>query len=422
MKILIAHNTYQQRGGEDAVVDAEIALLRNYGNEVATYRRHNDELHTMSQAGAALSTVWSQRSSSQIEQICKNFKPDLIHVHNTFPLISPSLFWMASRSKIPIVQTLHNFRLLCVQAIFLRNGKVCEDCLGKLPWRAVVRKCYRDSALQSAVAVGMLGTHRMIGTYRERVTLYIALNAFCRDKYIQGGLPADRFRIKPNFVVSTELPLWKGRSGGLFVGRLSSEKGLDVLMDALKIRDTTHVEIIGKGQLECQAKAFFGERYLGNRSLDEILAKMGSAQFLVLPSICYENSPRTIVEAFSCGLPVIASRLGALVDIIQDGVTGILFNPGDASDLAEKIAWAESHTEEMLKMGQAARIEYEKKYTPERNYQMLADIYEEAIMAIQNENSHLCNQVSLGEALPIGRPQERAPEGVLNQEPMSNDH
>jgi glycosyltransferase involved in cell wall biosynthesis len=229
----------------------------------------------------------------------------------------------------------------------------------------------------------MLATHRAIGTYRDRITRYIALNAFARDKYVEGGLPADRFRIKPNFVPSSQAPEWTQRGGGLYVGRLSSEKGLDVLARAVAGLDSANVEVIGSGPLEPMAVHAFGDRYLGYRPLDDIMARMHRAQFLLVPSICYENSPRTIVEAFSCGLPVIASRLGALADIVRDGVTGLLFKPGDADDLAAKIVWARSHPEEMLRMGKAARAEYEAKYTPDCNYKMLMDIYDDAIRTVR---------------------------------------
>ncbi|MEC4721960.1 glycosyltransferase family 4 protein [Noviherbaspirillum sp. CPCC 100848] len=385
MKILIAHNAYQHRGGEDAVVDAEVALLREHGHEVEVYAQHNDALNNMPRATAAMTAIWSHRSTGDIDSLCERFAPDVIHVHNTFPLISPSLYWAAARRHVPVVQTLHNFRLLCPQAIFLRDGKVCEDCVGKLPWRAVTRKCYRDSAVQSAVITSMLATHRAIGTYRERITRYIALNSFARDKYIEGGLPANRFRIKPNFVASSAHPTWEHRSGGMYVGRLSSEKGLDVLAQAVRLAPSAAVDVIGSGPLEALARDAFGDRLLGFRPLDDIMARMGTAEFMVLPSICYENSPRTIVEAFSCGLPVIASRLGALIDIVRDGETGLLFNPGDPADLAAKMSWAAANPEQMKRMGRAARTEYEAKYTPERNYDLLIDIYEDAISTLTRE-------------------------------------
>lgn len=381
MKILIAHNAYQQRGGEDAVVDAESELLREHGHEIVLYQQHNDALKQMSKTSAAATAIWSRRCAGEVEKLCADFRPDVIHVHNTFPLLSPSLYWAAERNRIPVVQTLHNFRLLCPQAIFLREGHICEDCMGRLPWRAVTRKCYRASALQSAVVAGMIATHRALRTYQRKITRYIALNEFAKRKYIEGGLPAERFRIKPNFVKSAALPSWTpgARAGGLYVGRLSSEKGMGVLAAAKSVAPEAGIDVVGGGPMGELARTAFGDRYIGHRPLDDIMRRMLRAQFLVVPSICYENSPRAIVEAFACGLPVIASRLGALADIVRDGVTGLLCEPGNAADLAGKIRWAHAHPDSMLRMGRNARAEYEAKYTPERNHRLLIEIYEDAI-------------------------------------------
>lgn len=385
MKILFVHNAYQNFGGEDAVVEAEITLLRSHGHNVELYNRHNDELHHLNAVSAAAGTIWSSRSVNEIDAVCERFNPDVIHVHNTFPLISPSVYWTAVRNRIPVVQTLHNFRFLCPQGTFLRNGTICEDCLGKTPWRAVTRKCYRESMPQSAVLVGMLGAHRFGGTYRNKVTRYITLSAFSRDRFIRGGLPATRMRIKPNFVVSEAEPDWNRRQGGLFVGRLSNEKGIDTLLDAVRSDADGDIEVIGGGPYQAAVAECFKDRYLGFLSRDEIIGKMRAAAFLIVPSVCYEQLPTTILEAYSSGLPVIASRLGALIDIVQDGVTGLLFDPGDAADLAAKISWARAHPEEMKRMGRAARAEYEAKYTPSINYQMLVEIYEDAIAAVHGE-------------------------------------
>jgi glycosyltransferase involved in cell wall biosynthesis len=391
MKILIAHNAYQHRGGEDTVVDAEAALLRDHGHTVEIYGQHSDALTTMSPATAAMTAIWSTRSATDITDLCKHFRPDVIHAHNTFPLISPSLYWSAARRHVPVVQTLHNFRLLCPQAMFLRDGKICEDCIGKLPWRAIIHKCYRASTAQSAVLTCMLAAHRSIGTYQERVTRYVVLNRFARDKYVEGGLPAQRMRIKPNFVAAEPLPestQSTPRRGGLYVGRLSPEKGIGVLSDAVRLLEQRDIAVIGGGPVEAEAQArqcFGSDYYLGFLPLDDIMQRMRASQFLVLPSICYENSPRTIVEAYASGLPVIASRLGPLVDIVHDGVTGLLFTPGDALDLAAKIRWAQSHPEQMMAMGRAARTEYEAQYTPERNYSLLMEIYEDAISTTKHE-------------------------------------
>lgn len=389
MKILIAHNSYQQRGGEDTVAGAETGLLRSHGHQVEVYERHNRELHDMSATTAAISCVWSQQSYKEVGQLCDAFQPDVIHVHNTFPLISPSVYWLAARKRIPVIQTLHNFRLLCPQAMFLRKEKVCEDCLGKLPWRAVTRKCYRDSALQSAAAVVMLAGHRAIGSYQAQVTAYIALSNFSREKFIAGGLPAERIFIKPNFVDSRKAPNWKQRQGGIFVGRLSAEKGLDLLMDAVrKLRGSANssgtlpsVKIVGAGPLEQAVLEVFKTDYLGFRPPDEVFDLLHSSLFLVAPSTCYETFGLVAVEAFACGVPVIASRHGGIGELIDDGITGLLFTPGDANDLAAKIAWAQAHPEQMLKMGRAAYSEYLKKFTPEKNYQMLMSIYRHAVPA-----------------------------------------
>lgn len=385
MNILFVHNAYQHFGGEDAVVAAEMALLRSHGHAVELYERHNDELTAMPAAKAAAAAFWSGHSARQIGAACELFLPDLLHVHNTFPLISPSIYWAAARKGIPVVQTLHNFRLLCPQGTFLREGKVCQDCLGKSPWRAAVRKCYRDSAPQSAVLAGMLSAHRAAGTYQTRITRYIALSAFSRDRFVAGGLPAQRIRIKPNFVDAGAPPTSAQRNGsGLYVGRLSEEKGIGTLLAAQRL-GATPIEAIGAGPLQEAAAQQLGQRYLGFRSRDEILGKMREVSFLVVPSMCLEQQPTTILEAFACGLPVIASRLGALTDLVQEGVTGLLFNPGDPVDLAAKIAWASAHGDAMAHMGRAAHLEYAAKYTPSINYQMLLDIYEDAIAAVQGQ-------------------------------------
>ena len=182
------------------MVEAEIALLRSHGHDVETYFRSNDDVTGMSAVALAGGTLWSARTSHEVARVIGRFQPDVIHAHNTFPLISPSLYWAAARAGVPVVQTLHNFRLMCLNALFLREGKVCEDCMGHLPWRGVARACYRGSRAASAVLAGMLTLHRGLGTYRHKVARYIALNEFCRGKFIEGGLPAERVVVKPNFV------------------------------------------------------------------------------------------------------------------------------------------------------------------------------------------------------------------------------
>lgn len=383
-KILVVHNSYRWRGGEDTVAEAEVSLLRENDHPVDIYCRHNDAIVEMPRVAVAQETLWSARTIDDLGLRIRAFKPDVIHVHNTFPLVSPSLFWVAARQRLPVVQTLHNFRLLCPQAMFLRNNQVCEDCLGTAPWRGVVRRCYRDSATQSAVLASMLTLHRALGTYRHKVTRYIALNRFCHDKFVEGGLPPERISIKPNFVAAPE-PGIGPRSGALFVGRLSPEKGIEVLLDALDRLPDVMIDVLGEGPELERVRQHPRARYVGARERAEVFAKMQCASYLVMPSIWYETFALVLLEAFACGLPVIATRLGAMQELIDDGRTGLLFEPGSSEDLANKIAWAERHPEAMARMGRNARAEYVAKYTPDSNYQQLISIYDRAIAEMRSE-------------------------------------
>lgn len=380
--ILVVHNAYQQRGGEDSVVEAEIALLRFNGHQVESYQRHNDDIDALSWLTVGQQTMWSNRTVDEVGRMIQVARPDVIHVHNTFPLVSPSLYWAAARAQVPVVQTLHNFRLLCPQAMFLRQGKVCEDCMGKIPWRSVMHGCYRASAVQSTVLAGMITLHRTIGTWKNKITRYIALNEFCRDKFVKGGLPPERVVVKPNFV-DFHAPEVRARAGFLFVGRLSPEKGIDVLARATASLDHAILRAAGTGPEDYRLVGIAGLASLGSLPSQGIRQEMAAASALILPSIWYENFPRTLVEAFACGLPVIASRIGALSELVDDGVTGLLFEPGNALDLAEKMRWAQQHPEQMAQMGRNARALYEANYTPERNYQQLMAIYAEAIEAVR---------------------------------------
>ncbi len=381
-RVLLVHNAYQQRGGEDSVVASEEALLRAHGHEVATYLRHNDDVPQVSKLSLAAQAMWSRQSTAEVRERIAAFRPDVVHVHNTLPLVSPSVFWAAHRAGVPVVQTLHNFRMMCPQAMFLREGKTCEDCLGRLPWRGVLRGCYRHSVPQTAVVAATVVLHRGLGTYDRAITRFIALSEFSRGKFIEGGLAPERVIIKPNFVEDAGDGLTEGRRGGLFVGRLSDEKGVGVLLEALR-HHAADVEVIGEGDWSPQAKAQLGERAPGFLPVEQILARMKRASYLLLPSLCGENFPRTLAEAYCCGLPVIASRIGALAELVEEGVTGLLFETGNARDLADKLAWAEAHPAQMQAMGRTARARYEALYSPETNLQRLLAIYEEARQALK---------------------------------------
>lgn len=388
MKILVVHNRYQHRGGEDAVVEAEIALLHQYGHEVQTYYRDNDEIPALSASEVAASVLWSARTHREVGLLCAEFRPAVIHAHNTFPLISPSLYWTAHQHRIPLVQTLHNFRLLCAEANFLRDGVVCEACLGHLPWRAGLHRCYRDHRLQSTAVAGMLTLHRAAGSYRARVTRYITHNAFCRDKFIAGGLPAAKLCIKPNFIdvpvrssAVPSAPTPQGQAGGICVSRLSREKGIAVLIAAYGFGGLAPISVIGDGPLAADVQAQFGTAALGARPPAEVMQRMRAARYAIVPSICFETGSRVVIEAFACSRPVIASRIGSLGAMVADGVTGLLFRPGDARDLHAKVQWADRHPQAMEAMGRAGWEEYARRYTAARNYTSLMAIYRAAIDA-----------------------------------------
>ena len=383
MKILLAHNRYASRGGEDTVFDRERDLLRAYGHEVLEYTRENQTIGAAGKIRLAIGAVWSDESYKEVKQLMERMRPDVLHVHNTLPLISPAIYYAASACKVPVVQTLHNYRLLCANAMLVRNSVVCEDCVGKtIAWPGILHKCYRGDRGASISVVGTVAVHRLAGTWRRKVARYIALCEFARGKLLASGLPEDRVVVKPNFAVDRQVPtaLSGPKSGALFVGRLSEEKGLRVLFEAWRDIEVD-LGILGSGLMESElrAKASSRVRFLGfSDDAGHIFETMRRASFIVMPSLVYENFPMIVAEAFSAGTPIIASRLGALAELVEDGVTGLHFNPADAADLASKVRWADAHPDQMAQMGQHARRRYEQSYTPEANYSQLIQIYGEA--------------------------------------------
>ncbi len=382
-RVLVVHNAYRHRGGEDTVVEAEAALLRARGHAVEVWSRSNDEVADMGALALARDTLWSARTMQGLAERVRGFRPDVIHAHNTVPLVSPSLYWAAATAGVPVVQTLHNFRLMCLNALFLREGRVCEDCLGRLPWRGVTRACYRGSRPASAVLAGMLGLHRGLGTYHNKVARYIALNEFCRGKFIEGGLPAERIVVKPNFVD------WRDEEAGsvpatdrtalLFVGRLSVEKGVATLAEAMRDLTGACLRVVGEGPEAARLDSVAGATCLGSQPSSVVREEMTRARVVVVPSIWYETFGMVAIEAFACGTPVVASRLGALAALVRDGETGLLFEPGNARDLAIKLSWAQAHPEAMAVMGRNARAQYEAEFSPDVNYRRLIEIYGEAM-------------------------------------------
>lgn len=385
MRILVVHNTYRGPGGEDTVARAEADLLRSYGHEVREYWRSNTEVGGfLGVARAPLQALWSQGTVREVSSLMQSFGPDVVHIHNTWLVVSPAVYWVAWRYGIPVVQTLHNYRLLCPNGLFMRNGHPCELCKKKaLALPGVAFGCYRRSRIQTLLVAATIAAHRALGTWRGKVDRYIALTEFSRQRFLEGGLPSDKLVVKPNFVFPDPGARTGPGSFALFVGRLSPEKGVETLLAAWQLLPEVPLKIVGDGPMAARIRHLAAlmpqVEVLGWHSREDVLRLLKGARLLVVPSLCYEVFPISVVEAYACGVPVAASCLGALTEIMRDGETGLHFTPGDPADLAAKVEWAWTHPEQMRAMGANARAEYEAKYTAERNYQMLMEIYQAAI-------------------------------------------
>lgn len=383
MRTLILHNHYQIRGGEDEVFDAEVNLLRAYQHDVIVHSTTNDRVSEMPAWRAAKETIWSDHSYQAVTMMLQQQSFDVMHAHNTFPLLSPAVYYAAQRARVPVVQTLHNYRLLCANALLFRDGAVCEQCLPQpLPIAGIKYGCYRDSKAASAAVVGMLAWHRLRQTWTEQVDAYIALSEFARQKFIEGGLPAEKIHVKPNFV-DPDPGMGEGKGGFmLFVGRLSPEKGLDTLLDAWAQLDSPYpLKIVGTGPLAAQVEAACVQQpqieWLGRQPLDVVYQLMGQATALIFPSKWSEPFGRVATEAFAHGTPVIASAIGAIAEIVADGLTGLHFRPSDPVDLARAVTELRAMVDrpEFAAMRQAARQEFLHNYTAARNHQQLLEIY-----------------------------------------------
>lgn len=385
MKIVVAHNFYQQPGGEDQCVAAEVAMLRAHGHEVTQYCLHNDAIDAMNGLDLVSRTIWSRPAFRQMRELFRAHRPQIAHFHNTFPLISPAAYYAAQAENVRVVQTLHNFRLLCANALLFRDGEVCEDCLGKsIPWRGVAHKCYRGSRIASAGVATMLTAHRALGTWRNAVDVYVALTEFSRRKLVEGGLPAHKIAVKPNFAYPDPGPGAGAGGYAVFVGRLSAEKGLPTLLEAWRHLDGgLPLKLVGDGPMAGPVRKAAAEnstiQWLGNEPLETVYALVGAAAFLVAPSQCYETFSRVVMEAFAKGTPVIASRSGAMSELVEDGRTGLHFTPGDPVDLAAKVRRIMADPFELARMRQAARQKFDENFTADSNHESLMAIYEQAL-------------------------------------------
>lgn len=391
MRICLIHNFYgsEAPSGENRVFELERRMLESRGHEVECFTRSSDEIRSRGAAGTlrgALSTPWNAWMASAVRKRVNVFKPEIVHVHNTFPLISPAIFY-AIGNRAKKVLTLHNYRTVCPAAIPLRKGRVCTLCIEQRNvWPSVRFGCYRESRLATLPLAVSVALHRGLGTWGREVDRFIALSDFQREIMEKAGFPREKMCTKPNFFPGCPQVLeWtKRRDSVVFVGRLSVEKGLETLIEAWRLwgDSAPELRLIGDGPLRDRlVAAAKGShvRFLGQLPSGDAHGEVAKSKMLLLPSQCYEAFPMVIPEAFAYGVPVGVSSLGPLPNIVDDGRTGVCYPACDAARLVEKVSQCWSHGTRLSEMGRAARNEFEQKYTEEVNYQRLLAIYGEAL-------------------------------------------
>jgi glycosyltransferase involved in cell wall biosynthesis len=386
LKVLMLHNRYQEKGGEDEVFSQEVGLLRRMGHTVVEYEDSNDRLHQIAPLPGLFRAIWSKETVSRLRAVLRETQPDVAHFHNTFAMISPSAYYACREANVPVVQTLHNYRLGCPNASCYLNGQPCEKCISRtVAWPGIVRKCYRQSRAATAGVAAVTASHKLLGTYRRMVDAYISTTAFARRIHIQSGLPEHLVFVKPNFVDSPAAGERQPRGYALYVGRITLEKGVDTLLAAWeRLQCNMPLLLAGGGDgriAESVRRAAASNpniQWLGVRPHAEIMSLMLGADFLIQPSPLYEGCGMAIVEAFSAGLPCIVAGHGSLGELVEDGRTGRHIRPGDPSDLAAKVEWMRANSVRVAEMGEETRTRFEENFSPARNYKMLMEIYQAA--------------------------------------------
>lgn len=389
MKVLLVHNNYRTSApsGEDIAVENERRMLERRGVEVVAFERYNDDLDDSSftaRTAMAINTIWSQRSRSALRKVLRAVRPDIVHVHNTFSMISPSVYGACRAEGVPVVQTLHNFRFFCPSALLLRDGKPCEDCLDRSLLQSVRHRCYRGSLGATATLAAMLTLHRAVGTYSRDIDRFIALTEFARRKAVKGGIAEHKLAVKPNFVPHPPAP---GSGGGgyvAYVGRLLQGKGTETLVAAWRRLPSVKLKIIGDGALRPQLEATarrenLNIEFAGMQSRLRVLEAIAGAQLLIVPSEWYEGFPMVVAESFACGTPVLASRIGSLDELIEDGISGRKFAAADAAGLAGAVQSTLADQPALRRMRVNARAHFDRALTEQANFTQLMNIYSDVI-------------------------------------------
>jgi glycosyltransferase involved in cell wall biosynthesis len=393
MRILRIHNKYRFRGGEDVATDLEDALLLEKGQEIRQIYFDNNDIGPRQALLVGLQAPWNRASYSRVYSEIAAWHPDVVDVQNFFPLASPAVHHAGRRLRVPVIQTLHNYRLLCPSGNFFRNGAICEDCVRhSVPWPGVVHRCYNRSAVYTGAVATMITVHRILKTWQKTVTLLLAVSEFQKAKFVEHGFPASRIVVKPNFVLDPG-PAKEGGNDLIYVGRLVVEKGVKTLLKAMEfVPPSVRLTIVGDGLLKplVLEAAEHNPRiqYAGLRTPAEVIELVAGARCLILPSEWYEPWGRVAAEAYSLGTPVIGSRMGAVAEMVDDRRTGLHFAAGDPQDLARAMIWMYDHPDLVKAMRLQARCEFQRKYSAEGSYGRLMDIYQQAIDENRSRYAH----------------------------------
>jgi glycosyltransferase involved in cell wall biosynthesis len=382
MRILIAHNRYQQPGAEDQVFTAEADLLAEHGHEVYRYELHNDSIKSTGKFRVARNTMWNPQSAKSVRRLVRDNRIKVAHFHNIFPVMSPSVYSAARDEGAAVVQTLHNFRLICPGNTMYRDHHLCSDCVGKsLLWPSVLHACYRGDRKATTVSAAMLAYHRAKGTWSNTIDAYVALSEFNRALFSRAGFADTSIFVKPNFLRSDPGPGTRKRTGALFIGRLIPEKGVSTLLAAWKgIGAKLPLTIFGDGPLRDEVASAAGSsggsiRWLGWRSRGDVDEALGVASVVISPSVWIEAGPLSVIESFARGTPVIASRLGSLAEFVRPDVSGYLFNPGDPVSLINAVQTFLSRPDRGSTMGEAARRIFIDTYSAGPAYKNMLALY-----------------------------------------------
>jgi glycosyltransferase involved in cell wall biosynthesis len=379
MRILVLHSRYLSGGvsGENRVVDDETKLLREAGHQVWLWDPTPTTTSGLQLLRVGVKTIWSTSAVTKVRELIRQTRADIVHCHNLFPELSPAVLREAS-SQAAVVMTLHNFRSLCLPATFVRDGRVCEDCLGRLPWPGVVHGCYRGSKAGSAVLASSLALHRTLGTF-DRTTLYFAVSEFIKQKHVQAGWAHDRISVKSNFAWPSRRREGSGEYF-LYLGRLSAEKGISTLLEAFEELPAPLI-VVGDGPQADELRAMTSSpsiHFRGAVSPSEVDSLLRRARALLVPSIWYEGQPRGILEAYAAGVPVVASDIGGLPEAVVDGVTGFLVPAGNPKPWMRAVERLLEDAE-AERLADGAWLRWHERYTPEQGLEGLESAYERAL-------------------------------------------